>query len=198
MLKRQRDIFWSELRQIRGLESSKRRPRITGTKWFFAEEVLLLSALFAVAADFGARRGDFDAAISFDLFLQLLVKLRLEFADGPASQASNVNVVARAVTLVEMLVATKMEQVELVDQTVAFEQINGAVNGHAVDARVELLRALKNGAGVEVTLGFVHHLEEDPSLACQAHAALFKRCLQASGTLMRVDAFAGGNSMCVG
>jgi len=45
---------------------------------------LFFSAIFAVAADFGARRGDVDAAIFFDLLFQLFVQRGLEFADGAA------------------------------------------------------------------------------------------------------------------
>ena len=108
------------------------------------------------------------------------------------------DVIARAVAFVEVLVAAQVEQVELVDQAVALEQVEGAVDGHAVDARIEFLRAIENGAGVEVALGVVHDFEQDFSLARQAHAALFEGLLQAAGALVGVDALAGGDSMCGG
>jgi hypothetical protein len=65
-----------------------------------------------------------------------------------------------------------------------------------MDARVQLLRAVENGPGVEVALGVVHDLQENFSLARQAHAALGERFLQTAGAIMGVDSFAGGNSMC--
>jgi hypothetical protein len=162
------------------------------------ETALLFSALFAVAADFGARRGYVDAAVFFDLLFQLLVQVRLEFADGSTLQASDVDVVAGTVAFVEVLVAAQVEQVQFVNQAVAFEQVDGAVDGHAVDARVELLRAIENRSGVEMALGVVHHLEENFSLARQADAALGEGFLETAGAVMGVDSLAGGNSMCCG
>ena len=62
----------------------KPRPtKITLSSSFEIETDLLFSALFAVAADFGAGHGDFDAAVFFDLFFQLFVERGLEFADRP-------------------------------------------------------------------------------------------------------------------
>ncbi len=124
--------------------------------------------------------------------------MRLEFADGSAFQAGDVDVIARAVAFVEVLVAAQVEQVELVDQAVALQQIEGAVDGDAMDARVEFLRAIENGAGIEMALGVVHDLEENFSLAREADAALGEGFLQAAGALVGVDAFAGGDSMCCG
>lgn len=156
----------------------------------------MILALFAIAADLGARRSDLDAAIFFDLLFQLLVEMRLELADRSAFQACNVDVIAGPVAFVEMLAAAQVEQVELVDEAVAFEQIDGAVDRHAVDARIELLRAIKNRVGVKVAFGVVHDFKQNFSLARQAHAALRERLLQSTGTLVRVDALARGNSMC--
>ncbi len=82
------------------------------------------------------------------------------------------DVIARAVAFVEMLIAAQVQQIELIDQAVALEQIERAVDGDAMDARIEFLRAIEDGAGIEVALGVVHHLEHDFSLARQAHAAL--------------------------
>ncbi len=122
--------------------------------------------------------------------------MRLELADGSAFQAGDVDVIAGPVAFIEMLVAAQVEQIQLIDQAVAFEKIDGAVDGHAVDAGIELLRAIENGAGVEMALGVVHDLEEDFSLARQAHAAFCEGLLQAAGALMGVNALSGGNSMC--
>jgi hypothetical protein len=156
---------------------------------------LLFAALFAVAAYFRARGGDGDPAIFFDLLFQLLVERRLELADRSAFQTGDVDVIAGAVAFIEMLVATQVQQIEFIDQAVAFQQIDGAVDGHAMDARVKLLRAVQNGAGIEMALGAVHHLEQNFSLTGQAHAAFGEGFLQAAGALMGVDSLAGGDSM---
>ncbi len=130
------------------------------------------------------------------MLFQLFVETRLDLTDGSAFQAGDVDVISGAVAFVEMLVAAQVEKIELVDQTVAFQKIDGAVDGHAVDAGIEFLRAIENGAGVEMALGVVHHLEENFSLARQAHAAFCEGLLQAAGAIVGVNALAGGNSMC--
>jgi hypothetical protein len=71
-----------------------------------------------------------------------------------------------------MLVAAKVQQVELVDQTVALEEVKGAVDGNAMDARVQLLGAFEDGSGVQMAFGLVHHFNEDFALAREANAAL--------------------------
>jgi hypothetical protein len=159
---------------------------------------LFFPALFTVAADFGSCRGDLDAAVFFDLLFQFFVEVRLEFTDGSAFQAGHVDMVARAVALIEVLAAAQMKQVELVDQAVAFQQIEGAVDGDSVDARVEFLRSIEDGARVEMALGVVHDLENHFPLARQAHASLGEGFLQAARTVVGVNAFAGGNPMCCG
>jgi len=82
------------------------------------------------------------------------------------------DVIAGAVAFVEVLVAAQVEQVELVDQAIAFEQIDGTVDSHTMNARIEFLRAIENGASVEMAFRVVHYLEENFSLARQAYAAL--------------------------
>ena len=105
------------------------------------------------------------------------------------------DVVARAMALVEVLIPSQMQQVQLIDQAVALQQVDGAVDRDAVHVGIDLLRAVENRAGVEMALGVVHHLKDYFSLARQTRAALGKRFLEAARALVCVDAFAGGNSM---
>ena len=81
------------------------------------------AAVGAEAAYFGAGYCDFDAAVAGDLGFELLVEFAFEFADFAAADAGYVDVVARAVTFVEVAIASKMQQVEFVDQALAFQQI---------------------------------------------------------------------------
>src|SRR4029077_16600134 len=97
-----------------------------------------------------------------------------------------------------MLIAAKVKKVQFVDQAVALEQVEGAVDGDAMDARVEFPGAFENGSGVQMTLRFVHHFNENFALARQAHAPLGEGLLQTAGTLLGVDSFAGGDAMCRG
>jgi len=103
--------------------------------------------------------------------------------------------VARAVAFVEMLVAAEVQEIEFVNQTIALEQIESTVNRDTMNAGIDFLRAFEDGARVQVAFRLVHDLEQDFSLAREAHAAFFESGLQAAGALVRVDAFTGGDSM---
>jgi hypothetical protein len=159
---------------------------------------LLFSAFIAVAAYLGSGGGDLDGAIFLDLFFQLFVDFGFEFADRAAFQAGHVDVIARTVAFVKMLVAAQMQEIEFIDQAVALQEIERAVNCHAMDARVDFDGAIEDGSGVEMALGAIHYLENNFALAGEADAALGKRFLQAAGTSVSVDAFAGGDAMCSG
>src|SRR5258706_6963036 len=120
----------------------------------------------------------------------------LEFADFSAFQAGYVDVVARAMAFVEMLVAAEVQEIEYVDEAVALEQVESAINRDTMYAGIDFPGAFEDGASVEVAFGVVHYFEEDFSLAREAYAALFQGGLEAAGALVGVDAFAGGDSMC--
>src|SRR5579864_7537324 len=136
--------------KIRSLKIGMARFAISGK--FVAVRMTLrgASALagFAVATDFGARHGDFHPAVLLDLLLELLVELALEFAYFAASQARDVNVIARPVALIKVPVSPQMQQVELVDQSVMFKQVERAVYGNARNSRVDFFRARQNFSGV--------------------------------------------------
>jgi hypothetical protein len=155
-------------------------------------------AIGAIAADFCASDGNFDLAVLLDLTLHLLEEAALHFPDLPAAQARDVNVVARAVALVKMLLAVDVEKIQLVYQSHFLEHIQCAVNGDAVDLRIDALRAFENRSGVEMALGVVHHLEKDAALAREADSALGKSGLKTPGCGVGVDAFTAGNALCVG
>jgi len=72
------------------------------------------------AADFGARNTDLNVAIARDLFFELLVEPGLEFADFATAETGNMDVIARAMGLIVVAITTEMEEVELVDQALAF------------------------------------------------------------------------------
>lgn len=149
----------------------------------------------AEAADFGAGDGDGHAAVLFDLLLELLVEFGFEFADFAAAKAGDVDVVARAVGFVIVAMAAKMEQVEFVNQALALEQIERAIDGDAGDSRVHFPGAREDFRGVEMARGGVHHLQDDAALARQANAALREFALEVARRGFDVDAFAGGDAM---
>ena len=68
------------------------------------------------------------------------------------------NVIARAMAFVIVLVAVDVQQIELVNQAVTLEHVQRAVNRNAMDTRIDALGALEDGAGVQMLFGVIHHL----------------------------------------
>jgi len=153
-------------------------------------------ALGAGAANFCPAHRDADVAIGRDLFLQLLVELAFHFAHFSALQASNMDMVARPVALVEVPVPAQVQQIEFVDQAVALQQIDRTVDRDARDVGINLLRAIEDFARVEMPPRSFHHLQQHAALPGEPDSARAKLALQAPGRFVDVDAFAGRNSMC--
>jgi len=149
----------------------------------------------ADAADFGAGDGDLHLEVAGNLFLELLVEARLEFADLAAAEAGDMDVVAGAVGLVVVAVAAEMEKIELVNETLFLEQVDGAVDGDEMDGGIDFLGALEDLIDVEVLLGVVHDFENDAALAGEADAPFAQGLLEMARGLGGVDAFAGRDAM---
>ena len=117
-----------------------------------------LAAVRAEAAYFSTRNRDFDAAIMGDLAFQFLVQLAFELANLSTSHASDVNMIARAVALVKVAVASQVKKVEFVYQSLAFQQIERSVDGDTRNSRIDLLSAFEDFIRVEMPPGSFHHL----------------------------------------
>ena len=103
--------------------------------------------------------------------------------------------IARAVGFVIVAVAAKMEQIEFVYETFALEEIDGAVNGDEMNFGIDFLGGIEDLVNVEMLLGRVHDLKDDPALAGETNAALAESGLQLAGGLGDVDAFAARDPM---
>jgi len=95
-----------------------------------------------------------------------------------------------------LTVATEVEEVELVNEAFFFEEVDGAVDGDEVDARIDFLGAREDLVHVEMLLGIVHDLEEDAALAGQADTALTERLLEVAGGLGGVETLTAGDTAC--
>jgi hypothetical protein len=126
---------------------------------------------------------------------ELLVETGLEFADFAAAEAGDVDMVARAVGFVIVAITTEVEEIEFVDETFFFEQVDGAVDGDKMNFGADFLSAFEDLVDVEVLLGSVHDLENDAALAGEPDAALAESVLEMAGGFSGVDAFAAGDAM---
>ena len=102
--------------------------------------------------------------------------------------------IARAVAFVEVAVATQVEQIEFVNQTLAFEQVERAIDGDAGDAGIEFLGAFEDFSGVEMAARCFHDLEQDAALFGEADAARSEGLLQVARGFV-IDTFASGDAM---
>src|SRR5581483_3554083 len=93
---------------------------------------------------------NFHSEVAFDLRLELLIKPAFEFPDLATLQASNVNVVARTVSFVIVAVAAQVQKVQLVDQAMLLQQVNGAIDGHQMDVRIDDFGPLEDLIDVQV------------------------------------------------
>jgi len=163
--------------------------RSAGRGFFFGGE-----AIVADAADLGSRDGDLDVAVRGNLLFKLLVKARFEFANLAAAETGDMDMVARAVGFVVVAVAAEVEEIELVDETFLFEEVDGSVDGDQMDFGIDFLCALEDLVDVEVLLGGVHDLQDDAALPREANTALAEGVLEMSGGFGGVDAFAARNT----
>ena len=137
----------------------------------------------AVASYFEAADYDVEVAVALDLALEAVEEVAFEFHDFSAAQAGHVDVVALWPALVVMLFALHVHEVELVDQPVALEQVDGAIDGDFIDLGIQFAGFAQDLAGVEVLLGRFHDGEDGAALAGHAQAAGHEFGLQAPGLL---------------
>ena len=154
-----------------------------------------LAAIRAEAAYFCARYGDFDAAVVRNLAFQFFVEFAFKLANLSASHTRYVDMVARTMAFVEMPVAAKVKQVELVNQALALQQVDRAIYGDTSNPGIHFLGAFEDFARVQVATGGFHYLQKDAALAREANAPGGEFTLKPARSLV-VDAFAGGHAMC--
>src|SRR5580704_14835057 len=102
--------------------------------------------------------------------------------------------VARAVAFVIMPMAVDMQQIEFVEQAVALEHFERAIDGHAMHSRIDFLGAFQDGIGGQVLLGLVHDVQQDAALAREPHALACKRGAQFSRLGIDVEPLTGGDT----
>ena len=104
--------------------------------------------------------------------------------------------VAGAVCFVIVAVAAEVQEIEFVDEALALEEIDGAVDGDQMNVGIDFLGAVENLVDVKMLLGRIHDLKDDAALASQTDATVAKRVLEVTLGGGGINALAGGNAMC--
>jgi hypothetical protein len=113
-------------------------------------------------------------AIGLDLLLELVELVTDELGNFAAAQARHVNVIFRQLAFVVVAFAVEVHEVEFVDEPVALEQAQGAVDGAAIDAGIKALGFAQDLAGVQVLVGGFDNAQDGAALVGHADPALGK------------------------
>ena len=117
----------------------------------------MAAAIRTVAAAFEASHNNVKAAVALDLSFQAIEQITFELGNFPATQACHVNVIALRTPFVEVLFALHMHQVEFVNQAMALEQAEGAINGDAINPWIKLACLAQDLTGIKMLLCGFHH-----------------------------------------
>ena len=121
-----------------------------------------------------------EAAVAFDLALEPLELIADELRDLAATQAGGVDVIAGEPALIVMTFSVDVHEIEFVDQPVALEKIERAIDGAAIDGSVEGLSLAENLTGIEMLFRGFDHGEDGAALLGHANAPVGEMRLQTS------------------
>src|SRR5215813_12661025 len=122
-----------------------------------------------------------EPTVALDLPFQTVEQIALELDDLTAAQAGHMDVIPLRAPLVIMFLALHMHQVELVNQSVALEQVERAVDGYAVNSRIELTGVTQDLRRIQVLLRGLHHAQNGTPLVGEAQPSRRQGRLQTSG-----------------
>ena len=120
-------------------------------------------------------------ALALDLSLQTVEEITFKLEYFSAAKAGHVQVIALRAALVKVLFSLEVHEIEFVDESVALEQFQRAIDGHAVDFGIEIASFTEQLTGIEMLLGGFDHAENDAALPGHANAAGHEFGLQAAG-----------------
>lgn len=121
-----------------------------------------------------------ELTVALDLTFQPIEKTALKFSDFAATEAGHVNVVALRSSLIEMLLALHMHQVEFIYQPMPFKETQSSINGHAVNSGVLLAGMAQDLTCIQMLLRRLHNTQYCAPLMSHAQAARHQFCLQPS------------------
>ena len=110
-------------------------------------------------------------AFALDLTFEAVEKIALKFHDFAAPQACHVDVISLRTSLVKMLFALHVHEVKFIDQTMALEQTQRAINSDSVNSGIQFACVAKNLRRIEMLLCRFYDREDGASLVSQSHAA---------------------------
>ena len=117
-------------------------------------------------------------AVALDLSFDAVEEVAFELLHLAAAQARHVHVVALRTPLVEVAFALHVQQVELVDEAVPFQQPQRAIDRHAINVGIDAYRLAQDLRCVQVLAGRLNDAQNYAALLRHADAARQQRRLQ--------------------
>ncbi len=141
------------------------------------------TALSAVTAHFQPAHDDVELAIALDLSLEAVEQVAFEFHDLSAAQAGHMDMVALRTSLIIVLFALHVHEVEFVDQALPLEQFQRAINRDSIHLGIDFLGAPQNLAGIEMLLRGFDNAENRAALLRHTQASRHQFGLQTARNL---------------
>jgi hypothetical protein len=138
------------------------------------------AAVRAVSADFKAGDENVELALALNLPFETVEQSALELGDLAAPQTCHMDVIPLWAPFVEMLLALQVHEIEFIDQAVALEQAECAIDGDAIDVGIELAGATQNLTRIEMLLRSLHNAQNGAPLMRHAQATRHEFGLQTS------------------
>jgi hypothetical protein len=142
----------------------------------------LAAAIGAISAALQASYNDMELAVALNLTFQSVEEFAFKLGDFPASQTCHVNMITLWTTLIEVLFSLHMHEVKLINQTVALQQIQSAVDGHTINPRIKFAGFAQDLTGIQVLFGGFHNTKNSAALMRHAQTARHQLGLQPPGS----------------
>jgi len=118
--------------------------------------------------------------VALNLALEAVKQVALEFRNLSATQARHMDVIPLRPSLVVVLLALEVHQVEFVDESMTLEKVKRPVNGNPIHLRINFASLAQDLAGIEMLLGSFNHTKDGPSLPRHAQTSRHEFSLQAA------------------
>lgn len=125
----------------------------------------------AIATDLEPADHDVKTAVALNLPLEPVEEVAFKFSDLATAQARHVNMIALRPALVEMFLALHVHEVEFVNQAVALQEFQSAINRDPVNARIQTVGLAQDLASIQMLLGSFDHAQNGTALVGKANAA---------------------------
>lgn len=112
-----------------------------------------------------------EPALALNLSFEAVEQVAFELCNLAAAKACHVDMIPLRAPFVKVLFPLHVHEVELINQAVTLEKIQGAIDGDSIDAWIESPRLTEDLRGIEMLLRGFNHAKNGSSLMGHPQAA---------------------------